>query len=521
MNKWFQHLPGSLRHWWWLALLLFLLLYWQLPIQGTVIVSSVPLDVNPQWPQIMLDPPTPQPGDEVTVTVIDNTPWTHVRLTINGAPAIFDTAQTLPGGATWQWSWHFMMPSPMVATTSSARVTGNAGALLEFYRDCATGCRLRGQRLLQPLIAARQGLPKPSGPPTKLCIDFPDPQRDWHGRSGWAIDLTYAQLADDGTDRYWSIDELAQRVAQMAGQGLRILVRVDYAKAQSLPPTDDALALTEYLAYLRRLARDERLRPVYGYIIGSGYNTAEANGESAANPVTPAWYARLFNGAGQAVDHTDNVVNTMRSENSQARLLVGPVRPWRLDQGGERVYQIDAPWLNYMNTLVATLVAGAQAKAAAGIPLAAPDGFAVNAAGNPLAPELGDRDPADEPLVDLPREEWNGAQAGFRVYRDWLAIVNSYPTTQGLPLYITAANTYAAGAQPDVADPNALLPAQNYPKGWLTNALTAINQEPQVHALCWFLDLIPGDNTWDAFSLARQPGRLVEAAAEFEELLTR
>lgn len=521
MNHRFQRLPGLLRHWWWLALLLFLLLYWQLPIQGTVIISSAPLDLNPQWPQIMLDPATPQPGDEVTVTVVDNTPWTHVRLTVNGAPAIFDSAQTLPGGATWQWAWHFIMPGAVGNRLSSTPVAGNPGPLLEFYRDCATGCRLRGQRLLQPLIAAQEGLPKASGPPTKLCVDFPDPQRDWHGRSGWAIDLTYAQLADDDIDRYWSVDELAQRVAQMAGKGLRILVRVDYAKNQSLPPTDDALALAEYLTYLRRLARDERLRAVYGYIIGSGYNTAAANAQRPTKPVTPAWYARLFNGAGEAVDRTDNVVATVRAENPQVRLLVGPVRPWQSDQDGTQRYRINTPWLNYMNTLVAALDAGAQAKAAAGIPLAAPDGFAINAAGNPLAPELGDRDPADEPLVDLPRSAWNGAQAGFRVYRDWQAIVNQYPTTQGLPLYITAANTYAAGAQPDVTEPNALLPAQNYPTGWLTNALTVINQEPQVHALCWFLDLIPGDNTWDAFSLARRPGRLVDAAAEFEELLMK
>lgn len=520
MNHLFSRLLRSLHHWWWLALLLLLLLYWQLPIQGTVILSPMALDVNPQWPQIILDPLTPQPGDEVTVTVVDNTPWTHVRLMVNDIPAIFDTAQTLPGSVSWQWSWHFIMPHA-ADTTSSASATGNTGAILKFYRDCATGCRLRGQRLLQPLIEAQQGLPKPSGPPTKLCVDFPDPQRDWRGRSGWVVDLTYAQLAGDGVDRYWSVDELVQRVGQMADNGLRLLVRVDYAKAQSLPPTDDALALTTYLTYLRRLARDDRLRPVYGYIIGSGYNTAAANAQAAAKPVTPVWYARLFNGAGEAVDHTDNVVETVRAENPQVRLLVGPVRPWQSDQDGTQPYRINAPWLNYMNTLVAALDVGAQAKAAAGIPLAAPDGFAVNAAGNPLAPELGDRDPVDEPLVDLPRAEWHGAQAGFRVYRDWLAIVNSYPTTQGLPLYITATNTYATGAQPDTADPNTLLPAQNYPKGWLTNALTTINQEPQVHALCWFLDLIPGDNTWNAFSLARQPGRLVDAAAEFEDLLTR
>lgn len=500
------------QHWWWLLLVLLLLLYWQLPIDGTMIISSMPMEFDPQWPQITLNPTTAQPGEAVTATVVDNRPWTYVQLTVNGAPASFAGVGAQPGGTAWQWAWRFTMPT--------AAPTGN-GTVLEFYRDCNTGCRLRGRRLLEPLIAAQQGLPAPSGPPTKLCVAFPDPARDWHSRSGWVIDLTYAQLTDERVDRYWTIDELAQRVAMAAVKGLRILVRVDYAKTQSLPPANDALALNHYLAYLRRLARDERLRSVYGYIIGSGYNTAEANSQAPTNPVTPEWYARLFNGYDKPVDRDDNVLATVRAENPQVRILVGPVWPWRRDQAGVQPYKIDAPWLTYMNTLVAALDAGAQAKAAAGVPLAAPDGFAVNAAGNPTAPELGERDPAAEPTIDLPRAEWHGAQAGFRVYRDWLAIVNSYPTTQGLPLYINAANTSATdgNATPDGA--NAHLPAQNYPAGWLTNALTVIDQEPQVQALCWFLDLVPGDDSWDAFSLSQQPGRLIDAAEEFEQLLTR
>ncbi|MBX3013332.1 MAG: hypothetical protein KF832_17565 [Caldilineaceae bacterium] len=505
-----QQLRHTRQHWWWLLGVLLMLLYWLLPIEGTLLVSSVPLDVNPQWPQILLDPTTPRPGDEVTVTVVDNTPWTHVRLTVDHRPATFTAAQALPGGTTWQWAWRFTMPAP-TAITPETRI--------EFYRDCATGCRLRGRRLLESLIAAQQSLPRPSGLPTKLCLNFPDPARDWHGRSGWVVDLTYTQLADATLDQYWSIDALAQRVALATAQGLRVLVRVDYAKDQSLPPTADALALTDYLSYLRRLARDERLRTVYGYIIGSGYNTAAANAQAEANPVTPTWYARLLNGAGESVQHTDNVIETIRSENPQVRILVGPVRPWYSDQSGVVRNAIDAPWLNYMNTLVAAVDAGSQAKAAAGIPLAAPDGFAVNAAGNPTAPELGNQDGASEPFQALPRPAWNGAQAGFRLYQDWLAIINRYPTTQGLPIYISATNTFASDATPDAPSTAALTPAQNYPPGWLTNALAVINQEPQVQALCWFLDHVPGDNTWDAFSLSQQPGRLIYAAEEFDALL--
>jgi len=125
--------------------------------------------------------------------------------------------------------------------------------------------------------------------------------------------------------------------------------------------------------------------------------------------------------------------------------------------------------------------------------LATPDGFAVNAPGRPSAPELAGRFGADEPRMDLRRAEWGEAQAGFRIYRDWLAIINAHPTTQGLPVYITSTNTFA----PD----EGTVPAQNYVRGWLTTALEVINQEPQVQALCWFLDKDrSGDSRWDWFS---------------------
>ena len=105
---------------------------------------------------------------------------------------------------------------------------------------------------------------------------------------------------------------------------------------------------------------------------------------------------------------------------------------------------------------------------------------------------------ADEPLTDLPHASWNGAQSGFRIYQDWLSIVNAYTTTRGLPVFITSANTYA----PDVKVP----PAQNYPKGWLTTALAVVNREPQVKALCWFMDSLPTDEQWKDFSLTDRKG---------------
>lgn len=46
-----------------------------------------------------------------------------------------------------------------------------------------------------------------------------------------------------------------------------------------------------------------------------------------------------------------------------------------------------------------------------------------------------------------------------------------------------------------------------------------MNEEPQVQALCWFIDTFPHDTQWDYFSLTLHPGRLIDVAEEFEALL--
>ena len=228
--------------------------------------------------------------------------------------------------------------------------------------------------------------------------------------------------------------------------------------------------------------------------------------------MTPGWYARVFSGYGENAARSDNVVHIVRAENPGLQVLVGPVQPWSRDQNGEIRYAIDVPWLNYFNSVVAYLDDTARLKSAAGFPLARPDGFAVQAPGRPDAPELPAGQRASEPQVDLPRAGWNGAQAGFRVYRDWLAVINAHATTRNRPLYITSTNTFT----PDDPVP----PMENYPFGWLSSALHEINQEPQVAALCWFLDFdSSGDDRWDWFSLSTQAGELIDAQREFDALL--
>lgn len=477
------------KRWFWGIIPLLLVAYWFLPIRGQVILAPGGV-TELSWPRFELKPASPLPGDVVTLEVTDVNPWVFVVLTVDGSPAQ-PLGQAVRRGDVWTWRWAFTVPE-------------TSGYAVRFYYDCHTGCVERSRWTLGDYAVATP----PPLLPTKLGVVLPDPARDWRRRSGWGVEVVYARRAEEP---YWGVDDLATRVAAHQAQGLRVIVRVDYDQGQSIPPVDNYVALTEYLEFLRRLARDARLRSVYGYVLGADYNTADSNALSVDHPVTPAWYARLFNGYGEDVLHSDNAVQIVRAENSQVRLIVGPLRPWSRDQDGALPYTIDAPWLNTMNTLVSLLDEGARAKAAVGIALAAPDGFDVQAPGMPDVAEMAGTLRSDEPRMDLRREAWGGARIGFGVYRDWLDIINAYPTTRGLPVYIISTNTYDREAN--------IPPAQNYPKGWLTSALEVVNAEPQIVAMCWFLDNFPHSDQWDWFSLSQQPGRMVDASEEFDMLL--
>ena len=476
----------------WLPLLVLAGIILVLPLRGRV--AFLPEDVQPTtvWPKIVLDPAIPLPGQPLQITIQDAMALPNVLMTIDGLavdPSKWEITEQ--GAAPWEWTWQLDAPS------SSAYD-------LIFYHHCDSGCIERARWTVGQMDEQRT-----ASTPTKLGVVFANLERDWHGKSAWDVELTYAHLAEAD---HWGIDALAQRVGRATAAGLRVIVRVDYDQGQSLPPPGEQPALSEYLDYIRRLARDERLQDVYALQIGSGYNASGANAQAEGNPVTPDWYARVFGGYGESAARTDNVLQIVRSENPDLRVLVGPVQPWNQEQNGEIPHRIDAPWLNYFNSLVAYLDETTKAKSTAGFPLVSPDGFAVQAPGRPDAAELQASQAASEPLLDLPRAEWAGAQAGFRVYRDWLAVINAHETTRGRPLFITSTNTFS----PNEPTP----PAQNYPFGWLSSALQEVNGEPQVAALCWFLDFdSSGDNRWDGFSLSTQTGELIEAEREFDALL--
>lgn len=476
-----------------LIVLLFLfaaVIIWALPVSGNVFVM---LDEPERpWPRLYLEPETPRPGERATLVVQDTTPWVHVRLLVDDeSEARFTSARQTPLG--WEWQWRFTVPQ-----TDAYQ--------LVLYHDCDRGCREWARKTVNNAVNVNRYPAQQR--PTKLCAVFPNPERNWQGRSVWVVELTYALQADSA---YWGVDDLAQRVHTAVVRGQRVLLRIEYDQNQSLPPPDDEAALAAYLDFVRRLAHDDRFRDVYALVIGSGYNSLEHNAQAPDNPVTPAWYARLFNGYGIDPGDMDNVLAVVRAENPNLRVLVGAVQPWVVDMEGARPYTIDAPWLNYFHTLVTLLDEAAREREEAGLALAAPDGFAVHAPGNPDSPKMETRLPALEPQTDLISTHWHGAQLGFRVYREWLDIINGADSSRGKPVFITATNTFGA----DNTGP----PSHNYPDDWLIFALAEINRQPQVQSLCWFADYFPFSDQWQAFSLTNPQGNMAAAAVDFEVLL--
>ena len=193
----------NIRKFWWLILIAIILLaYWLLPISGQVIVIPGTGD-NLPWPQFRLDPPAPSPGSVATVVVTDIEPWAFVTLTVNGVPAL-SQGEAVRSGTTWTWRWTFTVP---------VEEASESGYEIMFYRDCHTGCVARGR------FTVGEGMPQPASAatvPTKLGVVLANPSRDWHNRSGWVVEITYARKAEEF---FWGVDDLAARVALHHAQG--------------------------------------------------------------------------------------------------------------------------------------------------------------------------------------------------------------------------------------------------------------------------------------------------------------
>lgn len=465
-----------IKRWQWAILGLFALisivLYWALPIDGYLTLNLSEEEILPIWPKVTLH----RNGDKtINVVLEDKSPWTHLLLEVDdGRGVLTEHGKRSADGVSWRWRW---------------QIPENASSL-RFYHDCQIGCVLWTTRELDSAESATVS----SSVPTKLGVVLADPQRDWHGKQGWAVEITYAQTAEA---EYWGIDDLALRVRKLTDQGVRVLIRVDYDKGQSLPLEGDEIALENYLRYFSRLSADDRFQNVHGIVIGSNYN--------ASRGVTPEWYARIFNGYAGDMNER-HAAAIIRANLPSAQLLVGPVSVWSEEQNGDYPFVGNRPWINYLNTVLGYIDQAAEMQARRGRPQMWADGVAIQAFGRVNGLKVPFQEPSTNQLD-------KGAQNGFRVYRDALTVVNQHPYTNGKPVYITATNT--------LDSKKSSTPSQNYPKGWLATALAEVNRQPQIAALCWFIDSFPYDDQWDEFSLQERKGNLKDAADEFDRLLQR
>ncbi|RIK16023.1 MAG: hypothetical protein DCC52_18090 [Chloroflexi bacterium] len=152
-----------------------------LPIQGQVYVTTGNGEPAIVFPQTRIEPR----ANATNVFITDNVAWSNVGIAVNGKlyPAS-DWQANSNGIVTWRWEL-----APNAALQSSA-LNGD----LIFYHSCQTGCVERTRLGLGKTNATVQAS---QWNPTKLGVVFANPKRDWRGRSGWDVEMTYSTLAED------------------------------------------------------------------------------------------------------------------------------------------------------------------------------------------------------------------------------------------------------------------------------------------------------------------------------------
>lgn len=327
--------------------------------------------------------------------------------------------------------------------------------------------------------------------------------RNWAGKAGWDIELVYATNPSSGFD----LTTVGGRVQSAHAAGRNVLVRVDYAPGQSMPPEDNDADRTTYVNFLESVCKTPNYNQnAWGYIIGNEYNRTAENG--GGTPITPTWYARVFNGYNAPVGDTGNAYQFIKSYQPGAHVLVGPVGPYNSDAGSDdgSHYTISMPWLDYFNEVCLNIHTGATNKGLA------VDGFAIHAYGR-TGPDGTANGGANEPHNDVQGGGWaTGAWAGFTVYKNWRDIIDDqkFPSA---PIWITETNT-DQGTNPPAQSNN------SYPSGWYQQALGEISGAgARFWAVCWFVDVDYGSG-WTNDSLTDQTGKCAQANNDFNNALT-
>lgn len=93
------------------------------------------------------------------------------------------------------------------------------------------------------------------------------------GFTAWAVEVAYA------SDDDW-ISKTAERMLDLHERGFRVIVRIDYARKQHIPPLDEPDALEDYAQSFVRLHRRTG-RWAKFFVVGNEGNIDEAGGDSS------------------------------------------------------------------------------------------------------------------------------------------------------------------------------------------------------------------------------------------------
>ncbi|MFN0072845.1 MAG: hypothetical protein ACKVVP_15275 [Chloroflexota bacterium] len=356
-------------------------------------------------------------------------------------------------------------------------------------------------------------------PPTLAGATWVDNSRPWITRNKTGTDVWHVYMHPPAPPAGGSADNFANvrdniSMSRQSTPKQNVLLRVDYAEGQSLPW--NATTRGEYLGFLQQICADPIFREnLLGFIIGNECNSQDENRQSGGT-MNPDEWARTYNGYGSGASATDNAFQVIRAALPDARVLVGAVAPYNPQADGSPAFAIPVPWLNYFNQLCLRVT---QRMTQAG--LSAPDGFALHAYGR-----VGDDGTANggsqEPHRSVPSPVPYPASAeyGFRVYRQWLAVMDGYPLLQLAPVWITETNTFTTTHCDQSYPMN--------PPGWYFEAVKEIydfNHDPfvsvqnRIKSVCWFVDR-NFDGNWglDAIS-GHTMGRLGAASNDFNSVL--
>src|SRR5438105_4556765 len=301
-----------------------------------------------------------------------------------------------------------------------------------------------------------------------------DASRELQGRNAMSVELLYAADGDAG------IAQVADRIGELHTRGVRVLLRVDLERSQTVPVEGDFVGKYNFAHFFEKLAGDPVISQVAGIIVGNEPNLKAENAEGGDRGISAAWYMKVHSGANAAADDDADVYTQLRSNGYKGDVLIAAVAPWSADTDGTLAsYPMPPgatdtmPWLRYTATLYALAYTTSR------LPYTDVKG-AVHTYSNVLAcKELG-LDPALEPTYGdaLRNPDWNMCQYGIRVYDEFLQQMNVQAGGDAtvVPHYVTEWNSLVGRVHDGLADP--AWPCDNYPAALLENSVDYLEPNP-------------------------------------------